>query len=74
MLQMIREIRDERPFYGTRRVAAEMSRRLGRVVNRKTVRRIYGRMGWDGPQRMRAPRVRWTPIRADRPNEVWRRI
>ena len=71
MLQMIREIRHERPFYGTRRVAAEMSRRLGRVVNRKTVRRIYTRMGWDEPQRMRVPKIRWTPIRADRPNEVW---
>ena len=69
MLQMIREIRDERPFYGTRRVAAEMSRRLDRVVNRKTVRRIYRRMGWDEPQRMRVPKIRWTPIKADRPNE-----
>ena len=71
MLQMIREIRDERPFYGTRRMAAEMSRRLGRMVNCKTVRRIYRRMGWDESQRMRVPKVRWTPIRTDRPNEVW---
>ena len=71
MLQMMREILDERPFYGTRRVAAEMSRRLSRMVNRKTVRRIYRRMGWDKPQRMRTPKVRWTPIRADCPNEVW---
>ena len=71
MLRMIREIRDERPFYGTRRVAAEASRRLGRAVNRKTVRRIYQKIGWDEPQRMRTAKTRWTPIKADRPNEVW---
>lgn len=68
---MIWEIRGERPFYGTRRVAVEMSRRLGRVVNRMTIRRIYKRMGWDEPRRMRAAKVRWTPIKADSPNEVW---
>ena len=50
MLQMIREIREERPFYGTRRVAAELSRRMGRVVNRKAVRRIYKKMGWNEPK------------------------
>ena len=71
ILQMIQEIREERPFYGTRRVAAEMSRRLGRVVNRKTVRRIYKKMGWNKPRRIQTAKTRWTPIRADRPNDVW---
>ena len=28
MMQMIQKIREERPFYGTRRIAAELSRRL----------------------------------------------
>lgn len=46
MLRMIQDIREERPFYGTRRTAAELSRRLNRTVNRKLVRRIYKRMGW----------------------------
>ena len=45
LLQMIQEIREERPFYGIRRMTAEMSKRLDRVVNRKLVRRIYKRMG-----------------------------
>ena len=71
MLQMIREIREERPFYGTRRVAAELSRRMGRVVNRKAVRRIYKKMGWNEPKGIQSTKTRWTPIKADRPNEVW---
>lgn len=41
---MILEIRDERPFCSTQSEAAEIDRRLGRVVNHKTVRRIYKRM------------------------------
>ena len=45
MLRAIREILDERPFYSTRRVAAEISKRLGRMVNHKTVRCIYRSMG-----------------------------
>ena len=45
VLQLIRQIREERPFYGTRRMAAELSRMLDRPVNRKLVRRVYRRMG-----------------------------
>ena len=37
MMQMIQEIREERPFYGTRRIAAGLSKRLDRAVNRKLV-------------------------------------
>ena len=50
MLQIIQEIREERPFYGTRRVASEMSRRVGAVVNHKTVRRIYKKIGRNKPR------------------------
>ena len=35
LLEMILEIRKRRPFYGTRRVAAVLARRLGRPVNHK---------------------------------------
>ena len=41
MLQIIQQIREERPFYGTGRMAAELSRILDRPINRKLVRRIY---------------------------------
>ena len=67
ILQLIRQIREERPFYGTRRMAAELSRRLGRQVNRKLVRRVYRRMGWSLPaQDLDCAKARWMPIKAAR--------
>ena len=39
-LGMILDIRKRRPFYETRRVAAELARHLGRPVNRKRVGRV----------------------------------
>ena len=72
VLQLIRQIREERPFYGTRRMAAELSRMLDRPVNRKLVRRVYRRMGWSLPvQDLQCAKARWTPIKAARPNQVW---
>ena len=46
LLEMILYIRKRRPFYGTRRVAAELARRLGRPVNRKRIRRACCLAGW----------------------------
>ena len=72
VLQLIRQIREERPFYGTRRMAAELSKMLDRPVNRKLVRRVYRRMGWGLPARdLNYAKARWMPIKAARPNPVW---
>ncbi len=72
LLEIILEIRKRRPFYGTRRVAAELARRLGRPVNRKSVRRAYRLAGWSKPAPSRADaKARWKPIKAARPNQVW---
>ena len=72
VLQLIRQIREERPFYGTRRMAAELSRMLDRPANRKLVRRVYRRMGWSLPaQDLKCAKARWMPIKATRPNQVW---
>ena len=69
---MILEIRKRRPFYGTRRVAAELARSLGRPVNRKRVRRAYRLAGWSRPAPSKADaKARWKPIKAARPNQVW---
>ena len=38
IVEAIRMIREERQFYGAKRIAAEASRRLGMPVNRKLVR------------------------------------
>ncbi len=72
LLGMILEIRKRRPFYGTRRVAAELARSLERPVNRKKVRRAYRLAGWSKPAPSKADaKARWKPIKAARPNQVW---
>ena len=72
MMQMIQKIREERPFYGTRRIAAELSRRLDRAVNRKLVQCAYKKMGWSQSKlSTKDPKTRWKPIQATRPNQFW---
>ena len=72
LLDMIGDIRKRRPFYGTRRVAAELSRLLGRPVNRKAIRRVYRLMGWNKPTPPKVnTKTRWKPIKAVRPNQLW---
>ena len=49
-----------------------MARRLGRPVNRKRVGRAYRLVGWSRPAPSKADaKVRWKPIKAARPNQVW---
>ena len=74
VLQLIRQIREERPFYDTRRMAAELSRMLDRPVNHKLVRRVYRRTGWGLPARdLKCTKARWMPIKAARPTRSGRR-
>ena len=69
---MILDVRKRRPFYGARRVAAELARRLGRPVNRKRMGRAYRLAGWSRPAPFRADaKARWKQIKATRPNQVW---
>ena len=71
IVEAIRTIREERQFYGARRIAAEASKRLGMPVNRKLVQRVYKRLGWGTPAEPKEPKLRWKPIIAVRPNQVW---
>ena len=72
LLEMILDIRKRWPFYGTRRVAAELARRLGRSVNRHRVGRAYRLAGWSKPAPFRVDaKARWKPIKATRANRVW---
>ena len=68
IVEAIRTIREERQFYGARRIAAEASRRLGMPVNRKLVQRVYKRLGWGTPAEPKEPKSRWKPIIAVRLN------
>ena len=69
---MIWDMHKRRPFYGTRRVAAELSRQLGRPVNRKAIRHLYRLAGWSRPAPPKADaRARWKRIKVVRPNQLW---
>ncbi len=56
--QALQEEGSARPTYGTRRMAATLSRRLGRPVNRKQVQRIYRKLGWIVPQKTKSDIIR----------------
>ncbi len=46
------------PSYGTRRMAAMLSRYPGRPVNRKQVRRIFRELNWIEPSRKKIDIIR----------------
>jgi hypothetical protein len=50
ILETIRGLALERPTYGTRMMAALLSKKLGRPVNRKQVQHAYHILGWNTPQ------------------------
>ena len=51
-VELVRRVIEDRPFYGSRRVAAAI-RRQGVKMNRKAVQRIMSAMGWTLPVRKR---------------------
>jgi putative transposase len=69
----IQQISLQRPTYGTRRMAAMLTRTLGRPINRKRIQRIFRKMGYITPAR-RKKEIMWSKVpnvKADRPNQVW---
>ena len=71
--QEIQQISMERPTYGTRRMAAMLTRILGRPINRKRVQRIFRKMGYITPSKSKKEimRSKVHNVKADRPNQVW---
>jgi len=69
----IQQISLQRPTYGTRRMAAMLTRILGIPVNRKRVQRIFRKMGYITPCRRKKEIIRSkvSTIKTDRPNQVW---
>jgi transposase InsO family protein len=74
IVEKTKEIATQRPLYGTRRMAAQLSKELGVRVNRKRIQRVYRQLGWTQPsmrkkQLLRASvSSRPTPTY---PNELW---
>jgi putative transposase len=69
----IKEIIEERPAYGVRRVHIQLTKARGLCVNRKKVRRIMRLKHWTMRQRPsgRRPRAEKRRSVAERPNERW---
>ncbi len=73
MVDAVRRLALERPFYGTRRMAVMLSKEFGRPVNRKQVKRIFHALNWVEPDKKKADIMRSKSklIKASRPNELW---
>jgi putative transposase len=69
----IQQISMERPTYGTRRMAAMLTRLLDRPINRKRIQRIFRKMGYITPSKSKKEILcsKIPNIKADRPNQVW---
>ena len=73
IMKRIRKIADKRPTYGTRRMAAQLSRDMQIPVNRKQVHRIYVKLGWIQAQK-EVPRVVYKRKKLfipSGPNQLW---
>lgn len=73
ILDTVQKIAPARPTYGTRRMAAQISRELNRPVNRKAIRRIFKRLGWSKPSSTKREIIRANKQspRPKAPNQFW---
>ena len=69
----VQSIGNERPTYGTRRMAAALSRKLGTPINRKRIQRIYQKLGWIVPRKTKNEIIRSSAklLRPTAPNRLW---
>lgn len=73
VLEKTREIALQRPTYGTRRIAAMLTRTLKIAVNRKRVQKIFRKLGYIVPSRTKREIIRSKDkiVKTSRPNEIW---
>jgi len=73
VVRKVQELILERPSYGTRRVAAQLSRELGVPINRKRVQKIFRELGYTEPAKTKSEiiRARDKAPKASRPCELW---
>ena len=69
----IMEIAEKKPTYGTRRMAAQLTRQSELPVNRKKVTRIYQKLGWSTPGRRKSEIIRSNKKvpKPTAPNQFW---
>jgi transposase InsO family protein len=73
IVEKTKEIALERPSYGTRRMAAQLSRELHAPINRKRVQRIFHALNWIEPAKTKSEVIRSASkvVKASRPYEFW---
>jgi transposase InsO family protein len=69
----VQKIGSTRPTYGTRRMAASVSRELGLAVNRKQIRRIFHKLGWITPTKTKKQIMasKKKLFKSTAPNQLW---
>lgn len=72
--KLVKRLSTKRPAYGTRRLAAMVSRELQRPVNRKQIQRICRKMGLIVPATTKKEAVKRgsRKVKASRPYEIWK--
>ena len=70
---VVQKIGAKRPTYGTRRMAAQVSRELGKPVNRKKIQRIFHKLGWIEPSKSKNDIIKSNRVlfQASAPNQLW---
>src|SRR5450759_1671463 len=73
IVEKVKELVVRRPSYGTRRVAAQLSRELETPINRKRVQKIFRALGYTEPAKTKSEiiRARDKAPKASRPCELW---
>ena len=73
VVDAVRDISSRRPTYGTRRMAAQIKRETGIVVNRKQLQRIYRKIGYIEPQKTKNDIIRTKRklFKPEAPNQLW---
>jgi putative transposase len=70
---VVQKVGNKRPTYGTRRMAAQVSRELDKPVNRKQIQRIFHKLGWITPRKSKNDIIKSARIlfKPSAPNQLW---
>jgi putative transposase len=73
VVERVKQIVLNRPSFGTRRMAAVMTRELGGPVNRKKVQRIFRALNWVSPSMKKSEIIRSSAklLKPEAPNTLW---
>ncbi len=73
IVNRVKEVALERPSFGTRRMAAILTRELGYPVNRKKIQRIFRALNWTSPAMKKSEIIRSSVklLKPLAPNTLW---